>query len=217
MALTNYGELKTSIETFMERTSDATITGNAADFVTLGEARINRLIEKVSQEAALTSTADSRSISISSLNLIEPISLWRTDGQGRDQEIELKALGSYAQTDITGDPYAAALDEDSLEFNCPLEAGQTFRFVYRGRVKLENDSDTNHILTNHPDVYLAACLFWSGMLTEDSDMAAAYKSLWDEFSRETKNTIAQQRRSTLSPPIGLLQRSGRYRATYTGD
>lgn len=216
MGLSNYSELKTSIETWMERSGDAVITGNAGDIVTLAEARINRVIENLSQETTLNAVADSRSIDISSLSLVEPISLWRTDEAGADQQIELKNLGSLHQNDVAGDPAFAALDSDSLEFDCPLQAGQTFRFVYRGRVALSDSNTTNDILTNHPDVYLAACLFWGGLLTEDSDMTAVYKSVWDQFARETKSTIAQQRRSTLTPLPGLVQGSS-HRGIYRGD
>ena len=215
MGLANYSELQTAIATFMERTGDTDVTNNIEDCITLGEAQINRVIENLSLETSLSATASSRSIDISSLNVVEPISLWRTDEDGEDTPIELKNLGSLKQSDVAGDPYAAALDADSLEFDKPLTSGQTFRFVYRGRVALSDSNTTNDILTNHPDVYLAAAIFWGGLLTQDNEMAASYKAVFDQFSRQTRSTIAQQRRSTLTPVAGLIQ-GRRNRGSYAG-
>lgn len=215
MGLANYSELKTSIAKFMARSGDANITDNADDFITLAEAHINRVIEDLSQDATLNAVADSALIDISSLNIIEPISLWRTDEAGEDTPIELKALGTFAYNDVAGEPYAAAIDGDNLEFNRPLQTGQTFRFVYRGRVALSDSNTTNDILTNHPDVYLAAAVFWGGMFKQDAEMAGAYKALWDEFAHETAHTIAKQKRGTLRPLDGLPQ-GNQHRGSYQG-
>ena len=57
MALANYSDLKTAIETWMERSGDATISGNAADCVALGEASLNRSIQRLSLETTLNATA----------------------------------------------------------------------------------------------------------------------------------------------------------------
>ena len=214
MALANYSDLKTAIETWTERSGDTTISSNAADCVALGEASLNRSIQRLSLETTLNATADSRSIDISSLSVKEPIALWQTDGSGDDEPIELTTLGKMVQTDLAGDPVSAAMKDGSLEFDRPLQAGQTFRFVYRGRFALSDANPTNDLLTNHPDVYLAASLFWGGMLAEDSDMAAAYKSLLDEFSRKTRTFFNQQRKSTMTPLSGLTMGYRNHRGSY---
>ena len=212
MAIANYSDLQSQITDFLARSD---LSGNATDFITLAEARINRVIEKLEQDTALNAVADSAQIDISSLNITGPVSLWRTDEAGEDREIELKPLGSFAYNNTAGDPYAAAIDGDNLEFNRPLQSGQTFRFTYRGRVALSVSSPTNDLLTDHPDVYLAASLFWGGVYQQDSELAANYKAIWDEFARETRSTIAQQKRGALSPLPGTVQGSA-YRGSYEG-
>ena len=211
MAIANYSDLQGQITDFLARSD---LSGSATDFITLGEARINRLIEDLEQDVTLNAVADSNSIDISILDIIEPVALWRNDGVS-ETPIELKALGTFPLGTVAGDPYAAAIDGDTLEFDKPLQSGMTFRFVYRGRVQLSDSNTTNDILTNHPDVYLAASLFWGGLRTRNSDLAAAYKGLWDQFSKETRHTIAQQKRSTLTPLRGIVRGRGKYR-TYDG-
>lgn len=196
MALANYSDLKSSIATWMARSD---MSGTAADVVTLAEGRLNRELEAVETTVTLTGVANSRTIDVSAYSIIEPISLWVTPGSGQDEdEVEFKAPGTFAYLDSAGQPGMVALNGTNLKFDRPCDQAYSFRFHYRGRFALSDSATTNDLLTNHPDVYLAACLVWGNVYIMDAAKAAGFKALLDEFIRETKSHLAQRKRGTLT-------------------
>ena len=213
MAISTYSELKTAISDWMDRTD---LTGNAADFITLAEARLNRKIDAVETDAALTGTVDSRNVDVSALSIIEPMAVFIADTVGGDErEVTIKAPGTFAYNDTSGEPGFVALNGTNLVFNRPLDVAYSIRFRYRGRFALSDAAPTNDLLTNHPDVYLAACIMWGGIFIRDTSSVAGFKSLLDEFMVETSSHIAQGNRETLSPDPALAAITSRA-AIYTG-
>lgn len=213
MAISTYSELKTAISDWMDRTD---LTGNAADFITLAEARLNRKIDAVETDAALTGTVDSRNVDVSALSIIEPMAVFIADTVGGDErEVTIKAPGTFAYNDTSGEPGFVALNGTNLVFNRPLDVAYSIRFRYRGRFALSDAAPTNDLLTNHPDVYLAACIMWGGIFIRDTSSVAGFKSLLDEFMVETSSHIAQGKRGTLSPDPALAAITSRA-AIYTG-
>lgn len=213
MAISTYSELKTAISDWMDRTD---LTGNVTDFITLAEARLNRKIDAVETDATLTGTVDSRNVSVSALSVIEPMSVFIADTAGGDErEVQIKAPGTFAYNDTSGEPGYVALNGTNLVFDHPLDIAYSIRFRYRGRFALSDAAPTNDLLTNHPDVYLAACIMWGGVFIRDTASVAGFKSLLDEFMDETSNHIAQKKRGTLSPDPALSAITSRA-PIYTG-
>ena len=68
MAISTYSELKTAISDWMARSD---VSGSAADFITLGEARLNRLLEVVATMTTLSGVVDSATIDISALSMVD--------------------------------------------------------------------------------------------------------------------------------------------------
>lgn len=213
MAISTYSELKTAISDWMDRTD---LTGNVTDFITLAEARLNRKIDAVETDATLTGTVDSRNVSVSALSVIEPMAVFIADTAGGDErEVQIKAPGTFAYNDTSGEPGFVALNGTNLVFDRPLDVAYSIRFRYRGRFALSDAAPTNDLLTNHPDVYLAACIMWGGIFIRDTASVAGFKSLLDEFMGETSSHIAQRKRGTLSPDPALAAITSRA-AIYTG-
>lgn len=205
MAITNYSELQSAITDWMDRND---ISGKATEFISLAEARLNRQLEAVEATATLTSVSGSRLIDVSALRVIEPMALWVSDGDGEDN-VPFKPAGTFSLTSVVGDPAFVALNGDNLQFDCPLSDGLTFRFRYRGRFSLSDEAPTNALLTDHPDVYLAACIVWGSVYVKDMNATAAYKSLLDEFMAEASNHLSQRKRSVLRPSTDLVAMIGR--------
>ena len=216
MSISTYSELQTAITDWMDR---ADLSGNAEDFITLAEASLNRELEAVEADVTLTGTASSRTIDISAYNVIEGINLWLTDPDGEDEEIRLtpKAAGTFPQTSDTQQPEIWALDGDYITFDSLLDQAYTFRFRYQGRFALSDASPTNDLLTNHPDVYLAACIVWGGLYTKDQSSIQVYATALDSFIKKTKTHLAQRKRSqlTVDPTLSLIRsnRRGYYDGT----
>jgi hypothetical protein len=202
MSISNYTELKSAISDWMARSD---ISGSEADFITLAEARLNRLLEPVPTNATLIATPGSRYIDVSSLSIIEPIALHFT-GVGPELIIIPKAEGSFEYTDVEGLPTIYTLGTDQIVFDCPSSSDYSFRFTYSGKFRLSDAAPTNELLTNHPDVYLAASIVWGAGYVKDNNAVAGWKSLLDEFIAETNHQYAKSKRSLLTVDNGLRPR-----------
>jgi hypothetical protein len=197
MPFSTYSELQSAITDWMDR---ADLSGNAADFITLAEARLNRELEAVETTTTLTGTISSRQIDISALSVIEPIGLFMRESSSDDDEDEIvyKAPGTFPYEYDNDEPAFYTILGDNIEFDCPLDQAYPFRFHYRGRFALSEAAPTNALLTDHPDVYLAASIMWGGAYIKDVNSIAGYKTLLDEFMFETKSHLAQKKRGVLS-------------------
>lgn len=173
MAISNYAELKTAISNWMARSD---LNGDAADFVRLGEAGLNRELKPAETDATLTATPASRTIDISSLNMVEPVALFLTTS-GDERMIPPLVDGSYPFTTSAGCPRAWSIDGDNLVFDRPADQAHTFRFRHKARFALSDAQPTNWLLTNHPDVYLAASIVWGGVFIEDDSKLTRWATI----------------------------------------
>lgn len=200
MAISTYSELKTAIADWMARSD---VSGSAADFITLGEARLNRLLEVVATTAALTGVVGSRQIDVSALSIVEPVSLYVTDSN-EEFQISLQPLGSFGWDTQSGLPTQAAFEGNYIKFERECDQAYSFRFTYLGRFALSDAAPTNEFLTNNPDLYMAAAIVWGNVYTKDLSAAAMWKQLLDEFTAEVRSNIAQKKRSTLGVDPSLM-------------
>ena len=206
MALSNFSELKTSILDWMERSD---LSANVEDWITLAEARLNRDIEVVETTAALTGTLNSREIDVSSLKVIEPMALFVTT-YGDEVDVIPKAPGTFPYDDTPGVPDFYAIDGDTMKFDVPCNAAHTFRFRYRGRFALSDAAPINDLLTNHPDIYLAACIVWGSVYTRAGADVSGFQAILDQNYTSVKNHYAQKKRGEMSvdPALGYWPHHG---------
>lgn len=205
MSITNYTELKAAILDWMARSD---ISGSAADFIALGEARLNRIIGPVGTTASLTGVISSQTLSVSSLSIHEPQNLYVTQGVS-EYYLTPRALGTYATTSIAARPSIWSIEGTNITFDRPLDSAYAFRFVYLGRLGLSDATPTNELLTRSPDVYLAASIVWGSVYTKDIPAAAMWKQILDEFTEEVALENSRKKRSqlTVDPALGLMGRN----------
>lgn len=210
MALSNYTELQTAVLDWMVRTSQ---TGQVVDWITLAEARLNRELGAVETDATLTGVADSRSIVISSLSVERPIALFLAESGSDEVPVEKAADGTFPYLATAGRPTKWTMDGENhveqrvIQFDRKLDSAYPFRFRYRQRFALSDSATTNWLLTNHPDVYLAASIVW-GHAYNKSPEVAPWKELLDETIPSVRNAIAQSKRATLDVDPGLTRKGG---------
>lgn len=211
MAISTYSELKAAIVDWMARSD---LTGNAADFITLAEARLNRLLGPVGTTATLTGVVGAQTLNISSLAVQEPQNLYVTEGVS-EYFVVPRALGTYSTTSIQGRPTMWAIEGNTITLDRPMISAYPFRFVYLGRFALSDAAPTNEFLTNNPDLYLAASIVWGATYTKDATVAV-WKGMLDEFTAEVAHDNARKKRSqlTVDPGLGTI---GRYRYNSTVD
>jgi hypothetical protein len=211
MSITNYTELKAAVSDWMARSD---ITGNVADFISLAEARLNRLLGPVGTTATLTGVIGDQSVSIASLAVQEPQNLYVTEGVS-EYFVVPRPLGTYSTTSVQGRPTIWAIEGDTITFDRPMISAYPFRFVYLGRFALSDLAPTNEFLTNHPDLYLAASIVWGCAYVKDQS-GTVWKQMLDEFTAEVAHDNARRKRSqlTVDPGLGTI---GRYRYNSTVD
>lgn len=184
MSLANYTELKSAIESWAAREGDATVTGRAADFVKLGESRLNRILPlRVMQvNTTLTGTTSSRTLALPS-DFVEPIALFLTTF-GVQTELRPFVAGTAPLSLVNGTPSAWCIQETGIDLNCPCDQAHTFGFRYRKSFALSDASPTTWLLTNHPDVYLSACMVEYFLFAQKEDRAAVWQQRLNSESEE---------------------------------
>jgi hypothetical protein len=214
MAISTYAELQTAVSDWMAR---ADLSGNAADFITLAEARLNREIPAVQTDVTLTGTIGSRRIDVSSYSVVSPIALFMVDTDGDETELTRKMDGTFPYVDTSGEPIFWAMDGNYIDFDCPLDTAYTFRFRIRQRYALSVSATTNWLLTNHPDIYLAAALVWGGAFVKDFAYASTFVSSLESGIPSVNNIIMEQNRGILTVDTALASGGGYTFANWAND
>lgn len=199
MAISTYAELQAAVLDWMARSD---ISASAPDFITLGEARLNRILQPVATTATLTGVVSSAQIDISALDISEPESLYVTDG-GEEYFVTARQLGTFGIDDDEGLPSIWAIEGDYIKFDRPCDSAYSFRFIYKARLGLSNVVTTNDFLAKHPDMYLAAAIYWGCIYIQAAEKAMAWKAIWDESVLEVRHNEGQKKRSQLTVDPGL--------------
>lgn len=195
MTFATKADLKTQVLDFMARSE---LTGNVDDFITLAESRLNRELDAVEVDTTLTGTHDSRSIDISSLSIVEPVALFISEVGFNERLLTPKVDGTFPYLDASGTPRYWAIDGTNIDFDRPLDSAYPFRFRYRERFSLASDGSTNWLLTNYPDVYLAAVVVWGFVFIKAKEDTAFYKAILDDAMPSIKRVIAKNKQSLLT-------------------
>jgi hypothetical protein len=215
MAIANKADLQTKAASWLRRSGNATFVAEVPDFITIAEGKLNRELGPVLTDTTLTGTAASRVIDISALSVVRPVALFLAETGSDEREVQFKADGTFPYLTTSGRPSFVAIDGTNLNFDCPLSAAYPFRFRHQERFSLSISSSTNWLLTNHPDVYLAAVLMWGAGYLESWENGAVWKSTLDEGIRSVKSEIAQKKRSVLTVDPGLRSRGHYSLANWT--
>lgn len=186
MAIGTYSQLKTAVENWRERVGDTTISGNAADFITLGEAELTRQLPLriMWTNADLTGTNNSRELDLDA-TFAEPAWLKLTTTSPYTPLPKSTSDGMFYYQTASATPTEWCLNGDHIDLNYPCSGALTFQFRYRQKFALSDASPTNWLLTNHPDIYLGAVLVWSGLLIKDEDVSF-WKPKTEEAIRQLK-------------------------------
>lgn len=211
MAISTYADLKNAVTNWMARSD---LAGEAADFIVLAEAHLNRELPAVETDAPLTGVVDDRRIDIAATSMERPIALFLVIPETGDEiELTQKADGTFPYVGTSSRPSLWAIDGTNIDFDCPLDQAYSFRFRYRQKFALSDSAPTNWLLTNHPDVYLAATLVWGGVFIRGSQLAATFTAILETGIPSVKSAIAQSKRAiaTVDPALSSIGRRSFYR------
>ena len=200
--ITSYATLQSEALDFMERAGQS---GKAPTWIQLAEAKLSRELGPLEGDTTLTGVVGSRSLDISALSIVEPISLWLTPVAGADEiPLQPQSPNDLPFAAGQGEPTMWAYDsEDAIKLDRPCDQAYSFRFRYRGPLSLAT-TDPNWLLTNHPDVYLAATLMWGAGYNESWENGAIWKGILDEAIPSIKRVLSKGRRGTLRVDATLM-------------
>lgn len=187
MAISTYSELKASVASWIDRTDLTTLI---PDFVTLAESDINTDLrcQAMEQYTVGTLTGDT---------LAHPT---------RYLEARRFTVGGLNYRYVTPEVYAAAVESGSSQ-TLFTAIGQTFYILggssgddytlvyYAGFAAMSDDSDTNWLLTNRPNVYLWGACRQAAVFLEDEGKINKYATLYQDSlgrlaSRERNSSVS---------------------------
>jgi hypothetical protein len=217
MAITSYSELQTAAANWLVR---ADLTARIPEFISLAEARLNRVVRKRQAEAdiSLTGVPNSRFVTLPAA-YSEALTCWITI-PGSAQRYELNFVDPAKMDAYTtvapGQPFNWTIDGTNLAFERPLDQAYALTLRCLTAYALSNASPTNALLADAPDVYLFAVLAEAGPFLRDADLAAAYEQKLSRAIAELNGKDARSRApQNLVTEAGQLQRLGGRRGVYS--
>jgi len=180
MALNTYSALKASIANFLAR---GDLGVEIPDFITLTEADFNRRLRIRAMETTdATFTVDSETETLPTGFLqLRSIYLNGTD------KIPLQFITPFQQHSTEGgstggQPRSYSIEAGNFRFSPGPNQAYTATINYYKAIEALSDSNTsNHILANHPDIYLYGSLYFASTFLRgmDPNTVAQFKAQYD--------------------------------------
>ena len=185
MSIGTYAQLTTALQDWSKRPD---LPAYMADFVTLGEARINRDLRLRRQVTNTTLTTvsgtqgvtlptdwlETENLTISSSSPPRMVAILTPEQMDR----------SFPAGVWTGTPEYAAVVGNTLQFGPTPDAAYSVSLDYYAKWAIAT-SLTNWLLTNHPGVYLTAAMIELCMYTFDDDRL----TVWESKYRSEKDAL----------------------------
>lgn len=139
--------------------------------------------------------------------MVAPIALFLAETGCDEVLLTPKTDGTFPYLDQSGKPRYWAIDGDNIDFDRKLDQAYPFRFRIKQRFALSDAATTNWLLTNHPDVYLAAVLVWGGFFIQDDAAASRWATVLGQGLKSVSSAIAQRKRALATVDPMLLRRA----------
>lgn len=186
----NYSWLQAEVIDWLHRKD---LKAKVPKFITMAEARINRIVQARGMEIESTF---SFAAGVASVRLPvafdTPIAAWVSDGT--DRRKLTGALPELLPRDgQRGEPRFWAIDGSYLMLDCPVDRARAVTLRYRGQLRLSDASPNNSILTKYPDLYLYGALMESAMFIRDSESLAMWTPMFDTAVKELNRNESRAR------------------------
>lgn len=210
MAFANYGQLKTFLGTFSNRTD---MSSYVADFIAATEGLIAREVRAVEMVTTETiNEADRASGAKYNLpsNYLGARALYGTNN-GADYAVQLVSLAELRNYVSSCPPFFAATYGYTLEFRGTPETDASYDLIYFARpTAMSSDSDAPTLLTKYPDLYIHGGLYWLHMKAQDLELAQQHGQLFDAAAKSVNALATRQRgggRTAATSNLGNFTRS----------
>lgn len=184
-----WAELKTSVRDWLDITADGMSDARLEECIAFAERDFNRRVFAPDRETALSITADAQVEAL-------PTDFWGfksppyIDGSPDVALVKLTPgdLRATYPDSTTGIPAHYAIEGENILFGPTPSSAQTVKGTYYSTISpLNAGTATNWLLTDHPDLYLAATLHYCWMFMVDENRAGLWKAkaegLIDDLNR----------------------------------
>ena len=185
MAITSYTTLVTACEEWLARTGDTTLNSRVPDFITLAEAKFNRLLyfpqmEKRSYTTVTTSSSEPEFITLpSDFQTMRRIRLSSVSGKPKLDFMTGTQADEYRYSigNASSQPKYFTIFGTEIELIPTPDSNYTIEMVYRAKISGITSSNTsNWLLTLAPDLYLYGCLMEAAPYIKDDERIAIWAS-----------------------------------------
>jgi len=204
MALNNYSNLQTSIANFLARDD---LTTEIVDFVALTEADFNRRLRIRAMENSSSFTIDSETETLPTGFLQARSFVIPTNPKTALQFMTPFHQAETQGSSETGKPRAYSIEGTNFRFSPTPDASYSATLVfYKAFDSLSVSVATNHILTNHPDVYLYGALYFASTFIRgmDPQTVSQFKAQYESALQQVE--MADEKDKYNATP--LVQRTG---------
>lgn len=172
MSISNFTELKAAVANWLQRDD---LTDRIPEFISLGEALLNRRLKTLEMEASAT-IAPSTAVRYASLPAGHMETISFTDDLG-------DALAAVDSETLERIAYGKSASRPSyyrvssrIDFDTVADAAYGYTMRYLKRLDIATDL-TNSVLTKHPDCYLYAALLQSAPFIMDDERINTWRAL----------------------------------------
>jgi hypothetical protein len=198
MSLATYSDLLASVASWMNRTD---LTSVIPDFVTIAESKIARdlRLRKQITSTTLATLTTTRAVALPTDWLeFENVSIAGTP-ETPCQYVNIEHMDvKYPENGSGGRPFVYTIEADNILFGPAPDAVYTVNVLYYARFAALASASTNWLMTNHPNVYLYACLREGSFFTKDKEGAMQWDGL---YKQEVSNLQAVDERSAHSGTV----------------
>lgn len=197
MAISTYSELQTAVENWLARSD---LTDRIPEFITLAEAKFNRVLMHPGMEKRSTTTVDTSSdepefITLpSNFQTMRMVRLSSVTGKPQLSFLSQTQMADYRYSidNVTDQPCYYSIMGDELELAPTPNEEYTIEMVYRAYITALSDvNTTNWLLTLAPDLYLYGALLESAPYIKEDERLG----VWAEGVRvvlDQVNTLGER-------------------------
>jgi hypothetical protein len=185
MALATYTDLLASVASWMNRTDLTTVI---PDFVTIAESKIARdlRLRKQITSTTLTASTTTRAIALPTDWLeFEDLTVAGTPETPLQYVNKEHMDAKYPEGGWSSRPFVFTIEADNMYLGPVPDSAYTINVLYYARFSALATASTNWLLTNHPNVYLYACLREGAFFRKDEKEAMQ----WDGLYKQEVNNL----------------------------
>lgn len=189
MAINTYATLVSAVTEYLAREEDTTLAARVPDFITLCEAKINRVLLHPKMETRTTLTVDTGAASPEFLTLptdyqtMRVVRLSGVTGKPRLEFLTQTQIEDYRYSidNVSDQPvyWSLVSNAGALQMELAPTPNEDYdvEIVYRANISaLTSSNTTNWLLTQAPDVYLYGALLEAAPYTKNDARIAVWAS-----------------------------------------